>query len=78
MKPLLPHSILTTLLVGALGLPVALVVVYGASRLLAALGDVTGGEVLQRIAQAGGILWVINLVLLVIVQALSASGGEDR
>lgn len=73
MKPPLPRSTTLALLAGALGLPVALVVVYGASMLLGALGDAGGSTVLLRIAQAGGILWIIDLVFLLIVQALNSS-----
>jgi hypothetical protein len=41
-------------------------------RLLLAMGDAGGAVVLNRLALAGGVLWVIDLVLLVFVLGLRA------
>jgi hypothetical protein len=58
------------LLVGSVVLPLALVLVLGVGRLLAAMGDIAGAAVLDRLAMAGGLLWGINLLLLLLAVAL--------
>lgn len=61
------------LLVAALALPIALVLLLAAGRLLAALGDEAAATVLDRVALGGGLIWTFDLVALVIVQGLLAA-----
>jgi hypothetical protein len=68
------RRVLTALVVAACVLPVAIVVVGAVGRLLAAMADTTGAAVLDGIALALGILWVIDLVCLVLVQAINSLG----
>ena len=42
------------------------------------MGDSLGGIVLHRIALAGGILWIIDLICLVLVLAIGAIRGPDE
>jgi hypothetical protein len=58
------------LIVVTIFLPIILCVVLGVAALLGAMGDTTGGLVLHRIALAGGILWIIDLIGLVLVLAI--------
>ncbi|MEZ6071846.1 MAG: hypothetical protein R3C10_16695 [Pirellulales bacterium] len=51
------------LLLGALLLPMAICVLIAAAGLLATMQDAGGAAVLTRIAQAGGILWLLTLIL---------------
>jgi hypothetical protein len=74
-QPLVPRRLLASLVVAAVFLPVALCVVVGVAALLVQMGDSTGGGALYRIALAGGILWVVNLVCLVLALALGSLGG---
>ncbi len=63
------RTAILTLLCGAITLPVALGVVLGVGRLLEAMQDAAGAVVLGRIGLAVGMLWTLDLVLLVIALA---------
>lgn len=65
------RRLLIPLVVASLGLPIVLVLLLATGRLLAALGDASGASAIDRIALAGGILWVADLVILVILQSLA-------
>lgn len=75
---LVPTSVVLLLLVGALMLPVAISILFGLGRLLGAMGDSAGGTVLGWIALAAGVLWILDLICLVLVQAINSLGGGDR
>ena len=75
---MIPRRILAVLVVVALVLPVALCVLLGIARLLGAMGDAAGAAVLDRLGLAGGILWVIALIgllLVLAIQAIAPPGG---
>jgi ABC-type Mn2+/Zn2+ transport system permease subunit len=63
------------LLVAALGLPIAMCVLYALARLLEAMKDEAGANALGGVNVALFALWVIALVALVIVQAINSMGG---
>lgn len=70
------------LLALALVLPIALVVILGVAALLGAMGDAVGGRVLGWIGLGLGVVWLVDLVCLVILQALGslndrAPGGRE-
>ncbi len=73
-----PPRLLVGLLIGALGLPIVLCVLTAAARLLEGMQDLPGAAALGRISLACYILWAIDLVGLVIVQAVQALGGGPR
>lgn len=73
-----PASAVLLLLVGALMLPVAISILFGLGRLLSAMGDTAGGSVLGWIALAAGILWSLDLIGLVLVQAINSLGNNDE
>ena len=52
-------------------LPIAICVVLGIGTLLAAMGDSSGGTVLNRISLALAIIWVLDLIVLVLIQGVS-------
>jgi hypothetical protein len=64
------------LAISVLVLPIAELVVVGAARLLAAMQDPAGAAILDRLALAGGLVWVIALVLLVV--GLAIKGIDER
>lgn len=68
---MISRRILLALLTAACVLPVAIVVVVAAGWLLGAMGDEAGARGLDRMALALGILWVIDLVCLVVAQAIN-------
>jgi len=53
-------------------LPIGILVVLAAARLLAGMSDLDGARVLDRVALGGGILWVILLICLVLAQGIQA------
>lgn len=57
----------------ALLLPAAIVVLAGLGRLLQSMGDQAAGRVLDRLALAGGVLWVFVLLGLLLVVAVRQS-----
>ena len=67
---------LAGLLAVALVLPIAELVMQGLARLLAAMGDNAGAVVLDRISLAGGIVWTIDLIALLLVLAIRALPRE--
>jgi hypothetical protein len=75
--PQIHHRLILALIVAAILLPITLCVVLGVASLLDAMGDSLGGLILRRIALAGGILWVIDGICLVLVLALGALRRPD-
>ena len=75
-KPI-PRWAVMLLLAAFVLLPIAVLVVWAIGALLAAMGDVIGGAVLVRIALAGGILWALGLLALVLALALNSLGDDD-
>ena len=69
---MIPQRAIAWLTVGALGLPIALCVLYVLSRLLGAMQDQAGAEVLSRIGLALFVLWLINLIALLITLAINS------
>jgi len=77
-KRLVPHNVLLPLVAAAIALLIASSVGVGLGELLIKLGDATGGKVLKYIALACGVLLVIDLVCLVLAQALNSLGDTDE
>jgi len=77
-RPMIPDRIVLSLIAVAVLLPVALCVVLGVAALLVQMGDAAGGAVLYRIALAGGILWVIDLIFLVLALAIGSLRGPNE
>lgn len=72
------RRVLTVLLTGATVLPVAILVLLAAARLLGAMQDAAAAGVLDRIALAVGVVWAIDLVCLLLALAINALGsGPD-
>jgi hypothetical protein len=67
--------VLTLLVTVAMVLPVAIVVVLAAARLLGAMQDDAAAAVLDRIALGAGVLWAIALVALLLALAIHALGS---
>lgn len=66
------------LLIGALGLPILLCVVFAVARLLDGMQDAAGATALGRVGLGLFILWVADLIGLVVVQAIQSLGGGNR
>lgn len=63
------------LIVAAVGLPIALCVLYALARMLEAMQDLAGADALGRVSLALFAIWVIDLVALVIVSAINSLGN---
>jgi len=74
-KPV-PRWAVMLLIAGLVLLPIAVLVIWAFGVLLAAMGDAIGGGVLVRIALAGGILWAIDLIGLVLALGLNSLGDD--
>jgi hypothetical protein len=68
----IPPRLLASLVVSSLTLPVAISILVAVGRLLAAMGDAAGSVVIDRLALAAGIVWVVLLVVLVLVMGIGA------
>lgn len=75
---MLLRHLLVGLLIGALGLPILLCVLFAVSKLLEGMNDVAGATALERVALGLFILWAVDLIGLVIVQAVQSAGGPNR
>lgn len=69
-------SAVLALLAVALFLPIALAVILGVGGLLAAMGDAAAARVLGWIGFALGVVWVVDLISLVILQAIGSLGAR--
>ena len=69
---MIPQRAIAWLLVGALGLPIALCVLFALARLLETMQDAAGAAALQRVSLGLFALWVIDLVALLIVGAINS------
>ncbi|MEN6448906.1 MAG: hypothetical protein ABFC96_00305 [Thermoguttaceae bacterium] len=77
-QPFIPQRLVVVLIATALLLPIAACVVAAVASLMWGMGDRSGGAVLLRVAQAGGILWIIDLVCLLLTTATATLHGPDR
>jgi type VI protein secretion system component VasK len=77
-RPMIPDRIVLSLVVAAVLLPITLCVVLGVAAMLVQMGDAAGGTVLNRIALAGGIFWVIDLICLMLALAIGSLRGPDE
>ena len=68
------RSVLTVLVAAGFVIPVAIAVVMGVGRLLGAMQDAAGAAVLDRVALAIGILWVLDVVCLVLALGINTLG----
>ncbi len=73
-----PRWALLILTAGTLLLPIVLAVLWGMSTLLGGLQDAAASRCLQYLGMACGALWAVDLVVLVILQAIHSLGDSDR
>lgn len=77
-RRVIPRLAVSILLIVAIVLPMAICVFVGVAALLAAMEDAAAATVLGRLALAGGLAWVIDLVGLVVVLAIKALGDDEQ
>lgn len=69
---MIDRKVLVGLVTAAVLTPMVVLIVLGVSKLLMALGDTAGALCLDRIALCGGVLWGIDLVVLLIVLGINS------
>jgi hypothetical protein len=75
------RRVLTILVTAGVLLPIAFIVVGGVARLLAAMGDASGGTMLDRIALGAVLIWAVDLAWLILslgINAVAAKPDEPK
>ena len=75
---MLPRRLLLWLVGGLIVLPMALVLVLGLGRLLAAMGDAGGASCLERVALGVGLVWVLDMLCLLLALGVAAIAPRDE
>jgi hypothetical protein len=75
-RNLVPRRAIAAMVAAALILPIAICVTLGLAALLGAMGDASGKAVLDRVALAGGIVWGVDLICLLLAQAVQSLGDS--
>jgi hypothetical protein len=76
-KSPIPRQTIALVMAGAIILPIAICLIMGAASLLAAMGDTIGGGVMRWIAFGCGIVWALDLILLVLVLSIKSLSESD-
>lgn len=63
---LIPRRIIALLIAGAIVFPIAICLIIAVSSLLVTMSDQLGGRVLLWIALGCGIVWILDLILLIL------------
>lgn len=77
-QKLVPRRAILLLIAAALVLPVVICVILAVGSVLLAMEDTSGFVALRRIALAGGIVWAIDLICLLVVLALNALADDQE
>jgi len=75
--PIARHTIALAI-AGAIILPIAICLILAVASLLSAMGDSTGGGVLRWVGLGCGIVWILDLILLVLALGINALSGPDE
>ena len=75
---LVPRWVRVLLTAGLVVLPIFLAVIWGVAALLRAMEDASGAVAVRYVGLAGGILWVVDLICLVLLQGLESLGERDE
>jgi hypothetical protein len=70
-RPPIPRHTIALVISGAIILPIAICLILAVASLLSTMGDSVGGGVLRWIALGCGIIWAINLILLVLALSIN-------
>lgn len=75
---MVPRRTIAWLLVAAVLLPVAMVLLQGAGRLLAMMGDAEAAYGLNLVTVVLGVMWLVGLVAVVLALAINHLVGADE
>jgi hypothetical protein len=76
-KPPIARPTIAMAVSAAIILPIAICLLLGAASLLSGMGDGIGGGALRWIALGGGIVWALDLILLVIAIGMNSLSEAD-
>jgi hypothetical protein len=71
------RKVLIAFVLVAIIVPMVVLLLIGVAKLLAVMGDSLGAVCLDRLALAGGVLWGIDLLLLLVALSVNAIDGHD-
>jgi len=74
----LPKSVLLVLLAVGIIAPIGICVLLGLAGLLGTTGDAPGSFVVGWIARALGVVWVLDLICLVLAQAVETLVNREE
>lgn len=75
---MIPKRTILGLLVGALLLPIAILLLLVVSKLVGAMGDAGGALFLGRTGIVVAVLWALDTICLVVALAINTLGGPDE
>lgn len=76
-RPPIPRHFIALAIAGAIILPIAICLILAVASLLTAMGDTTGGGAMKWIGLSCGIVWALDLILLVLALGVNALGKSD-
>jgi hypothetical protein len=76
-RPPIPRHTIALAIAGALILPIAICLILAVSSLLSAMGDAVGGGAMRWVSLGFGIIWVLDLILLVLALAVNTLSAPD-
>jgi hypothetical protein len=76
-RPPISHTIIAVIIAVAVILPIAICLILAVASLLAAMGDASGGGTLRWIALGCGIIWLLDLILLIISLGINSLGEPN-
>jgi ABC-type transport system involved in multi-copper enzyme maturation permease subunit len=77
-RKLIPRAVLHLLAAGLVVLPIAICVILAVAALLGEMGEPPQQSPLKWVALGVGILWVVDLICLVLAQALNSLAENDE
>lgn len=75
---MIPQRWILRLVLLGLGLPIAIVLLAGLAALLGRLGDARGAHLAGGAAVALGLLWLLDLIILLLALAVRSLPGEEE
>ena len=76
-NPLISKTVVSVLLAIGILIPIFQGVLYWVRALLLSMADVSGAEIVGRLVLAGGVIWLVDLVFLVLVLAARSLCEDD-
>jgi hypothetical protein len=76
-RPPIPRYCIALAIAGAIILPIVICLILAVASLLSAMGDAAGGGAMRWVALGCGIIWALDLILLVLALGVNALRAPD-